>query len=88
MVASEEEARPAEDPGIDISREPQSPCRNVCRLNPQTALCEGCLRTRDEIAGWKEFSAAEKQQVIQRLKLRGRSAGLMITHCSDAAPSS
>ena len=29
-----------------------SPCISVCRMNAATALCEGCFRTRDEIAAW------------------------------------
>ena len=29
-----------------------SPCISVCRMNGVTALCEGCFRTRDEIAAW------------------------------------
>ena len=29
-----------------------SPCISVCRMNAVTALCEGCFRTRDEIAAW------------------------------------
>jgi uncharacterized protein len=29
-----------------------SPCINICRMNPQTGLCEGCFRTIDEIVKW------------------------------------
>jgi predicted Fe-S protein YdhL (DUF1289 family) len=29
-----------------------SPCVSICRMDPQTALCVGCLRTLDEIASW------------------------------------
>ena len=27
-----------------------SPCINVCKMNERSGLCEGCLRTLDEIA--------------------------------------
>ena len=29
-----------------------SPCISVCRMDASTGLCEGCLRTIDEIAAW------------------------------------
>jgi prolyl-tRNA editing enzyme YbaK/EbsC (Cys-tRNA(Pro) deacylase)/predicted Fe-S protein YdhL (DUF1289 family) len=29
-----------------------SPCISVCRMNAASGLCEGCFRTRDEIAAW------------------------------------
>ena len=29
-----------------------SPCISVCRMSAATGLCEGCFRTRDEIASW------------------------------------
>jgi predicted Fe-S protein YdhL (DUF1289 family) len=30
----------------------QSPCVDVCRLDPATGWCEGCGRTGNEIASW------------------------------------
>jgi len=47
-----------------------SPCINVCRMNPDTALCEGCLRTLDEIAVWSGLSPDEKRAVLARLPAR------------------
>lgn len=47
-----------------------SPCVNVCQMDPQTGLCRGCLRTIDEIAGWMDYSTAEKLQVLERLDER------------------
>ena len=29
-----------------------SPCISICRMDVDTALCVGCLRTIDEIASW------------------------------------
>jgi predicted Fe-S protein YdhL (DUF1289 family) len=52
-----------------------SPCVNVCRMDPQSGLCEGCLRTLDEIAGWSKMPDAEKRQVWLRLAERGGPAG-------------
>jgi predicted Fe-S protein YdhL (DUF1289 family) len=47
-----------------------SPCIDVCRLNPQTGLCEGCLRTRDEIRAWRTMSDHEKLQVLDGIAAR------------------
>nr|NDG60814.1 DUF1289 domain-containing protein [Betaproteobacteria bacterium] len=35
-----------------------SPCVSVCRMDPLRQLCEGCLRTLDEIAAWGTLSEA------------------------------
>ena len=48
-----------------------SPCINVCRMNPDTGLCEGCLRTLAEIAAWSRMSADEKRAVLAQLAGRG-----------------
>jgi predicted Fe-S protein YdhL (DUF1289 family) len=47
-----------------------SPCINVCRMNPDTALCEGCYRTLDEIAAWSGLSPDEKRAVLAKLPAR------------------
>jgi predicted Fe-S protein YdhL (DUF1289 family) len=47
-----------------------SPCINVCRMSPDTGLCEGCLRTLAEIAAWSAMSADEKRGVLARLPSR------------------
>jgi len=47
-----------------------SPCIDVCRMNPATGFCDGCLRTLDEIAAWSGYSADEKRAVIARLAVR------------------
>ena len=50
-----------------------SPCNNVCRMNPDTGLCEGCFRTLDEIAAWSGMSAEEKRAVLTLLLDRKNS---------------
>jgi predicted Fe-S protein YdhL (DUF1289 family) len=47
-----------------------SPCINVCRMNGQRGLCEGCSRTLDEIAGWAAMSEADKRAVWQSIDER------------------
>ena len=49
------------------AKEVPSPCVGVCRMNPGTRLCEGCLRTLDEIAAWSALSEEEKRAVLARL---------------------
>jgi predicted Fe-S protein YdhL (DUF1289 family) len=45
----------------------RSPCINVCRIDPDTGLCEGCYRTLDEIAAWSSMADDEKRAVWKRL---------------------
>jgi len=47
-----------------------SPCINVCRMNPQTQLCEGCFRTLDEIAAWSALGDVEKSALLAQLPSR------------------
>ncbi len=56
---------PARDPGPV-----PSPCVNVCRMNPHTGLCEGCLRTIAEIAQWSSASEAGKRAVWAEIRRR------------------
>ena len=51
---------------------PQSPCIDVCQLDPVTRVCKGCLRTIDEIAGWSAMSDEARHEVLR--KLPGRHA--------------
>jgi len=49
-----------------------SPCIDVCRIDPDSGLCDGCLRTLDEIAGWSGYSEAQKRSVTRDLAQRRR----------------
>ena len=40
-----------------------SPCMSVCRMDMDADLCEGCLRTLDEIAAWGRMGEDEKREV-------------------------
>ena len=52
-------------------RDPPSPCINICRMNTRTGLCEGCLRTIEEIAAWSAMTPEEKRAVLEELPRRG-----------------
>ncbi len=47
-----------------------SPCISVCHMNSASQLCDGCFRTRDEIAAWSSADNAAKQEVWQRIEQR------------------
>ena len=53
-----------------------SPCIGVCKLDQETGLCNGCMRTRDEIRAW---SRAEddtiRYEILAILKERRKAAG-------------
>jgi predicted Fe-S protein YdhL (DUF1289 family) len=51
-----------------------TPCIGICRLGPD-GLCEGCLRTSDEIARWMYLSDAERTRLMNdELPKRGHAA--------------
>jgi predicted Fe-S protein YdhL (DUF1289 family) len=51
-----------------------SPCIRVCILDPETGLCEGCGRTREEIARWYELGEDERLRIMGGLEERMRTA--------------
>jgi len=52
------------------ARRVESPCIGVCVIDRSSGLCEGCLRTLDEIALWGSSSAAQRRQVLARIDTR------------------
>lgn len=55
----------------------ETPCINVCSLDPADGLCAGCYRTIAEIMAWSNYSNAERLQIMSDLPLR--SAGRATT---------
>lgn len=53
-----------------------SPCIDVCTMDPETGLCAGCGRTLDEIASWSTLDNAARQRIMALLPERMRRAGL------------
>ncbi|WP_299510325.1 DUF1289 domain-containing protein [uncultured Limnohabitans sp.] len=45
-----------------------SPCMSVCVMHPQAAVCEGCLRSLEEIGAWSRMPDEAKRQVWQRIQ--------------------
>lgn len=54
----------------DTAEDVPSPCVSVCVMHPQTGLCQGCLRSLDEIGAWSQMSDEAKRLVWQRIGLR------------------
>lgn len=48
----------------------ETPCINVCRIDPVSGLCEGCRRSRDEIARWSSITDSERRRIMDVLKTR------------------
>jgi len=51
-----------------------SPCIRVCVLDHSTGRCRGCMRLLEEIAGWSQFTPAQRKAVMERIQ-RARAAG-------------
>lgn len=47
-----------------------SPCVSVCRMDLQRTVCEGCLRSIDEIRVWRASSDRQKKAIWARISER------------------
>ena len=68
-------APPPAPPSPGLSQQPPapqlaSPCINICRIDAGTGWCEGCARTLDEIAAWREASDDERRRILACLPER------------------
>jgi uncharacterized protein len=52
------------------SQEIETPCVNLCVVDPESGFCIGCGRTGSEIAGWVAMSATERRDVMAGLEAR------------------
>jgi uncharacterized protein len=62
-------AIPNFDPTANAGPVP-SPCIDVCKMNAKTGLCEGCLRTIDEITRWSTAGDDYKRAVWTEIRRR------------------
>lgn len=51
-----------------------SPGIKVCLIDPEPGLCEGCGRTREEIARWFRLPEEERLRIMAELPERMRRA--------------
>lgn len=61
-----ERAHAVQAGGTDVP----SPCLSICRMDAATGLCEGCLRTLEEIAAWSTLDDEAKRTVWQVIAQR------------------
>jgi predicted Fe-S protein YdhL (DUF1289 family) len=54
----------------DTSQHVPSPCISICRMSEATGLCEGCLRTLDEIAAWSVLDDDDRRAVWDAIARR------------------
>ena len=47
-----------------------SPCISVCSMSDRSSLCQGCFRTRDEIAGWSSAGDVSKLKLWKLIEQR------------------
>ena len=57
-----------------LAQKPSSPCTKLCILDERLGLCEGCGRTRDEIAFWGSMPEARRRAIMATLPKRLRNA--------------
>lgn len=48
----------------------ESPCVRICVIDPADGLCQGCRRSRHEIARWTSYTDAERRRIMAELKAR------------------
>lgn len=72
----------AADPRIE------TPCTRICVMHPTSGLCIGCGRSRDEIARWLDYSAAERARIMTQLpsRLAALSGTAAAAPTASAAP--
>jgi predicted Fe-S protein YdhL (DUF1289 family) len=61
------QAEPAPRAGVP------SPCVSVCRMDAASGLCEGCLRTLDEIAAWGAMGDDGRRAVWRSIEQRAKA---------------
>ncbi len=49
-----------------------SPCISVCTVDRVRGMCIGCLRTLDEIGGWRIMTIEQKKAVIEACAERAK----------------
>ena len=54
----------------------ETPCINVCSLDPVDGLCIGCHRTIGEIMDWSRYTGSERQRIMDDLPRRADGRNL------------
>ena len=54
----------------------ETPCINVCVIDKEAGLCEGCGRSIKEIASWSRLTPDDRRRIMDGLHNRKINAGL------------
>ena len=47
--------------------EPDSPCKQICLIHPDAAICIGCHRSAEEIRVWSAIGPDERSEILAAL---------------------
>jgi predicted Fe-S protein YdhL (DUF1289 family) len=47
-----------------------SPCVKLCKIDASTSLCQGCLRTLEEITLWSKANSETKLAIWKKIEVR------------------
>lgn len=53
----------------------ETPCIEICEIDPRSGLCRGCGRKLEEIARWSSMSADERRAIMTLLPARLAHSG-------------
>ena len=52
-----------------------SPCISICRTDPKTGYCYGCVRTEQEKKAWKDVNTSDKWKKDNLDEIQNRMKG-------------
>ena len=56
-----------------MNDEIDSPCIDICIIDPNSGECIGCGRTLDEINNWTNFDNLKKKQILENLNAKNEN---------------
>ena len=56
-----------------MNDEIDSPCIDICTIDPNGGECIGCGRTPDEINNWTNFDNLKKKQILENLNAKNEN---------------
>jgi uncharacterized protein len=60
----------------------ETPCINVCVIDPVSGLCIGCGRNTSEIGGWMAMPAGQRRDIMQSLPERMKTMTSRASRCT------
>ena len=57
-----------------------SPCIDICTIDPESGLCVGCSRTPEEISDWNISNNVRKRQILTKVKTKSLKKMIKISN--------